>query len=373
MKSHDDYPSLPLRATHKQRLLAILIFSIGLAAILGSACARPQVTTVPPSAPTKEVVKGYGISPLGFPDDYSRFSDFLQEIGKLPNGGVMFNGSWREDAEGGSDAGKIPATAAALMQQASADHYTPIIVFGWRSDDKLLLSVPGDPANDWTNVEAQDLFAQMLVNFASQYHPPYLFLGNESEAYFITSPDDYARWVDFYNRAYDAVKAVSPETQIGPVFQYERLSGQGNFNHWTTPHWGALEAHDLSKVDIVGLTVYPWLGVATPQEIPADYFAPLLERIGDKRVAITETGWPGENLGLDTAWEQSPQAQLDYVTVLDRVLNGMNLKILNWLHYYQMVPTDGNASFWKTFSSISLIDYEGNKRPVYDAWINFEP
>ncbi len=317
------------------------------------------------------VVKGYGISPRGFPADYSHFAEFLQEVGGLPKGGVMFNGPWRQDAEGGSDAGKIPATAAAILQQAGADHYTPIIVFGWRSDDKLLIGVPTNPANDWTNVEAQDLFAQMLVDFASQYHPPYLFLGNESDAYFISNPVDYARWVGFYNRAYDAIKAVSPETQIGPVFQYERLSGQGNFNQWAAPQWGALEAHDLSRVDIIGLTVYPWLGAATPQEIPNDYFAPLVERIGDKPVAFTETGWPGENLGLQTAWEQSPQAQLDYVAALDRILKGLNLKILNWLHYYQMSPAATET--WKTFSSISLIDYQGNRRPVYNTWVNFQP
>jgi hypothetical protein len=93
--------------------------------------------------------------------------------------------------------------------------------------------------------------------------------------------------------------------------------------------------------------------------------------IGNKPVAITETGWPGADLGVATAWEQSPQAQVRYIGELERLLDGVNVKILNWLHYYQMAPSD--ATFWKTFSSISLLDYEGNKRPAYDAWINFQP
>ncbi len=357
------------------RLRKFLALTILTSAIL--ACGQTGSTPTSAPLPTTEagvVIKGYGISPLGFPADYSHFVEFLQEVGGLPNGGVMFNGAWREDVEGGSDAGEVPATAITLVQQAAANGYTPIIVFGWRSDDgSLHLSVPVNATDDWSNAEAKGLFEQMLVDFAGQYHPPYLFLGNESDAYFITNPEDYASWVNFYNRAYDAVKAVSPQTMIGPVFQYERLSGQGTFNQWTSPQWGALDTHDLSKVDIVGLTVYPWLGVAAPEEIPAGYFAPLLGRIGDKPIAITETGWPGADLGVITAWEQSPEAQLRYIAVLDHMLSGVNVKILNWLHYYQMVPTDSNASFWKTFSSISLLDHEGNKRPVYDVWVNFQP
>jgi hypothetical protein len=179
--------------------------------------------------------------------------------------------------------------------------------------------------------------------------------------------------VEFYNRAYDAIKVLSPETLVGPVFQYERLSGKGTFNQWTTPQWGALDGHDLSKMDIIGITLYPWLGVATPEEVADDYLSPLLQRIGDKPIAITETGWPGANLGLETAWEQSPEALIRFIEVLRRILEPVNLKILNWLHLYQLVPTANNESFWQAFSSISLRDYEGNKRPVYDVWVEFQP
>lgn len=343
-----------------------------------TACTQSQVpSTAATSAPlpvADGVVKGYGISPAGFPANYNNFPQFLEEVGSLPNGGVMFNGAWRQDVAGGSDAGQIPPTAIAIVEQAAVYGYTPIIVFGWRSDDgSVHISLPNNPTDDWSNEEAKALFQQMLVEFAETYHPPYIFLGNESDAYFISNPEDYVRWVAFYNQAYDAVKAVSPETMVGPVFQYERLSGQGTFNQWTTPQWGALDAHDLNKVDIVGLTVYPWLGMATPDEVPDGYFDALIERIGDKPVAITETGWPGDPLGLETAWVASPEAQIGYIETLDRILVGVNIKILNWLHLNQMVETPENLSFWQIFSSISLRDTEGNKRPAYDSWVQFQP
>jgi hypothetical protein len=355
---------------HILRSSAILLLAIA------AACAQPTQPswpTIPAALPTG-VIKGYGISPQGFPADYSHFPEFLAEIGGFPNGGIMFNGAWREDVAGGSDAGEIPQTAITIVEQASVFSYTPIIVFGWRSDDgSLHISVPSNAVDDWSNEDAKTLFEQMLTEFASTYHPAYLFLGNESDAYFTGNPDDYARWVEFYNRAYDAIKAVSPETMVGPIFQYERISGQGTFNQWTTPRWGALTAHDLSKIDIVGITVYPWISVATPEEIPDSYFEPLLEQAGDKPVAITETGWPGADLGLETAWETSPEAQLRYIDALDRILGGVNLKILNWLHYNQMAQPEGDQVFWQAYSSISLKDTEGNPRLFYDAWVSFQP
>ena len=124
---------------------------------------------------------------------------------------------------------------------------------------------------------------------------------------------------------------------------------------------------------LIGITLYPWLSVATPSEIPDDYFSPLNERIDGKPIAITETGWPGENLGLETAWEASSEAQISFIYELDRVLGEVDLRILNWLHLNQMSRPEGNQTFWQVFSSISLRDIEGNKRPVYDIWMNFSP
>lgn len=320
---------------------------------------------------TQGVVKGYGISPLGFPTDYSNFPDFLAEVGSLPNGAVMFNGAWRQDVVNGTNAGEIPPTAVGLIQEAITYGYTPIIVFGWRTEQQLHVGVPANPTNDWTNAEAKALFLQMLIKFAA-LHPPYLFLGNESDAYYIDDPEDYGRWVSFYNQAYDAVKAVSPETQIGPIFQYERMSGQGFINGWTTASWGAIEGHDLGKVDIVGITVYPWLSVATPEEIPDGYLDPLIEHIGDKPIAVTESGWPGDPLGLQTAWEASPDAQLRFLDALDRILKDANVRILNWLHLYQM-DVDPSTTGFAEFMSISLRDAEGNERPIYDRWVEFQP
>ncbi len=315
------------------------------------------------------LVKGFGISPQGFPADYSRILDFYSEVGGMTGAGVMWNGLWKE-----SGAGNTPQAAAGLMKASRIYGFTPVAVFGWRSGSTLFLDVPGDATNSWSNAAARGLFQEMLEDFAAEYRPPYLFLGNESDSYYQQDASDYARWIGFYNSAYDAIKAASPETMVGPVFNFEHMSGMGALNGWNTAYWGALDSHDLSRVDVVGLTLYPFLSYASPASVPDGYLDPLVARIGSKPIAITETGWPAENLGrLNPPWETSAQSQAAYLSRLDAVLQGRNVRMVNWLHLYPMQDSGGSSTDWKLFGSVSLRDSSGDKRPAYDAWLSFAP
>jgi hypothetical protein len=350
--------------------LSIILALVLLASLVGcGGQEEPNDSDDNTNTPPASDVKGFGISPQGFPLDYSKILDFYAEVGGATNGGVMWNGLWKENG-----AGTIPKAASDLIQAASKYKFTPIAVFGWRSGTTLYIDVPSDATNNWTNTAARDLFQSMLVSYATTYKPPYLFLGNESDAYFEQSPSDYANWVSFYSGAYDAIKAASPDTMVGPVFNFEHMAGSGTLNGWTTAYWGALDSHDLSKMDLVGVTLYPWLNYGSASSVPGSYLDPLISRIGSKPIAITETGWPAENLGaLNPPWETSDQAQVTYLSRLDAMLEGKNVKMVNWLHLYPMKDTGGSPTEWKLFSSVSLRDSSGNKRPAYDVWLSFDP
>lgn len=349
--------------------LLIILALVLLASVVG--CGSQEETndsddTTP--APVS-IVKGFGISPQGFPLDYSKILDFYAEVGGTTNGGVMWNGLWKE-----SGAGVVPQAAASLMQASGTYKFTPVAVFGWRSGITLFLEVPSNATNNWSNAAARSLFQSMLVDYATTYRPPWLFLGNENDSYYGQNASDYANWISFYNAAYDAIKSASPDTMVGPVFNFEHMAGAGTLNGWTTAYWGALGSHDLTKVDVVGVTVYPFLNYASPSSVPVTYLDPLISRIGSKPIAITETGWPAENLGaLNPQWETSQEAQLTYLTRLDAMLEEKNVKMVNWLHLYPMQDTGGSPVEWKLFSSVSLRDNSGNKRPAYDVWLSFDP
>lgn len=356
------HPAAPLRWGAVGWLTVALIWGCG-----GGSPVQP-----PDGGDGPVQIRGVSLSPQGFPASYAGTAAFLDEVAVWGRSAVLWNGAWRDDATGGSDAGQPPGGARLVAQEGGNRGVLPIPVFGWRSGALNHLAMPADPTNDWTNTAAREAFRAMLVDYATTYQPAYVFLGNENDFYFETNPADYAHWITAYNEFYDAIKAVSPETRVGPVFSFEHLSGRGVLAGQTTPLWGALEAHDLSRVDVIGLTLYPFLAYADPAAVPADYLAPLLSRIGDRPVVITETGWPAEDpTGLHPPWQVSPAAQLAYIPRLATLIAGHSFPVVNWLFLYAMADPGPDATAYGTFGSVSLRDAAGNQRPAYDAWVSF--
>lgn len=335
-----------------------------MAAVLGSCGgggSSPAASSVP--------VRGVSLSPQGFPADYSRLPDFFTEIRGIGNAAVMWNGAWRDNGVSGVGSGTVPAAAALVADGAATYAYTPVTVFGWRSGTTLYVQVPSNPVNDWTNDNACSLYRSMLVSFVAARNPPYVFLGNENDFYFEQDNVDYANWLSCYNSAYDAIKAASPGTMAGPVFNFEHLAGSGALNGWTTSHWGALTGHDLGKVDVVGMTLYPFFQHDNAANVPATYMDNLFSRIGGKPVVVTETGWPAENLGgLNPPWSTSPAQQVEYVDRFAAMTAGKDVRLSNWTFLHQMQDDGSHSTEWKLFGSVSLRDNTAIARPAYAAW-----
>ncbi len=341
----------------------ILVFFVGLTLFQGCTTSHKNSCEVAAQA------KGFGFSPLGFPVSYDMTTQFFEDVEALKDGAIMWNGSWRDDAVVGSDAGEIPVAAKLIQDSAVQYCYVPISVFGWRSGTTNLIQIPSNMVNDWTNTDARDQYISMLKEFVEQYHPPYVFLGNENDFYYETSTADYAHWLIAYNMAYDAIKVVSPETLVGPVFNYEHMSGQGELNGWTAEFWPALDNHDFDKIDIVGLTLYPFFQYENPEDVPSNYLQPLFDKIGSTPIIITETGWPAENLGgLDPIWITTEEAQVEYVSRLQAMVSGHDVPVMNWLFFYGMVNDGTDSDAWKIFGSVSIKDSLGNEYQVYNTW-----
>lgn len=309
---------------------------------------------------------GYGVSPEGHPYDFSKFGDFLQEVAYMCDGGVVYaNTGWRDSY---ATSGQIPNLQKIIsLLQPIPYGYVDMVTFGWRSGDTLLLRVPGDDTNNWSNATAKSLFLQMLINAADSLQPTYLFIGNEISMYWVLDSSDYLNWVNFYNEAYDSVKVHSPDTKVGTVFNYEHLAGVGVLTGWNTPHWGSLDALDTSKIDILGLTVYPFFSYKTANEVPLDYLDSIFDRIDDKAIAITETGWPADS--FIGSWTSSPAQQVDYVNKLFDIIEGHNVEVVNWLFLnYLMDTADTDPN--KIFCSVAMRDSLGNDRPALSVWLS---
>ncbi len=323
------------------------------------------------SCSTPSQAHGFAFSPLGFPHTYTHTTEFFEDIERMKDAAVMWNGSWRDDAVEGSDAGDIPEAAALIADSAIEYCYVPLAVFGWRFGSTNYIQIPTSTINDWTNVEARRKFISMLVDYVIKYRPPYVFLGNENDFYYESNVADYAHWIISYNAAYDAIKEVSETTLVGPVFNYEHISGNGILNNWNTSFWEALDSHDLDKVDVLGLTVYPFFNYVDPSDVPNNYLKPFIDKIGNRPIVITETGWPAENInGLNPPWVTTEEAQVEYVQRLQRFTSTHTYPVINWLYYNGLLSDETESDTWKTFGSISIKNRQGNEYQVYNPWLD---
>ncbi len=309
---------------------------------------------------------GYGISPEGFPYDYSQIGVFQQEVAGMcgDSGGVVYmNGNWYDDT---SSCGQIPGGHGyTSLSQPNPYGYTDMLTFAFAHYPTLFLAVPNDPTNNWTNATMRGLFLQTLIRAADSLQPAYLFIGNEVDFYLEQDSADYSNFVGFYHAAYDSVKAHSPATKVGTVFNFEHLSGSGTLNAWITPHWSAMDMIDTAKLDILGLSVYPFFSYSTANAVPLTYLDSVFDRLGNKPLAITETGWPGDS--LFGSWNASPQQQVDYVNRLFPMISGRNVEVVNWLflNYLQDTTNDADKLIFK---SIAMRDSLGNDRPALALW-----
>lgn len=184
---------------------------------------------------------GYGISPKGFPNTMSLLSPFLTEVSNTcGNGVLLINGAWRDNL---SRSGCITSLHKTFISQRSAPYnYIDLSVFGWATYPALYLDNPTNPTNNWSNSNTRSAFLKMLIHTADSLHPTYMLIGNEVSFYWTQDSNDYKNnWAPFYKTAYDLIKAHSPATKVGTVFNYEHLSGQGQFSSWNTPNWRELK------------------------------------------------------------------------------------------------------------------------------------
>ncbi|HAZ12888.1 MAG: hypothetical protein A2X86_08865 [Bdellovibrionales bacterium GWA2_49_15] len=275
-----------------------------------------------------------------------------------------FHLNWRDAIE---TAGEIPANAHQAMQAAAQFGVRPVIGFGWSNGagNPDLTSTSDPDNNSFTNQDTRQDFRAMVTAFAAQYHPAYLFLGNETNSYFVTHTQaEWLAWVSLFEECYDGIKAVSPTTLVYTVFQLEKMKGLGKNAGWIFPiHWQLIQDHlKNGKIDAVGFTSYPYFEYQTVAQIPADYFSMLTAKLGGKSMILSETAWPAEARG---PYPGSPTEQASYVNTLFARLQNMNIAYVAWLFEYDLGGSDVNDTFHK-------IGFKSNDgatiRPSDAAW-----
>jgi hypothetical protein len=323
------------------------------------------------------VIQGYGLSPVGFPIDYNNLLEFYGDIetfSSTTTPGCLWNGLWRDSKD---KSGYIPEGAKLNPTYSSPYKFVDINGMSFFDGVNVYLDTNSNPENSWANTNARQLFVSMLEDYVNDYTVSYLFLGNEIDEYHTSHEQDYIRWIEVYKEAYDAIKAVSPSTQVGTNFQYERMAGIGVLNGWTEENFEPLLLHDMSKLDFIGLTVYPFFAYASPLEIPFNYLHNITRHLPpNKPIIITESGWAGINtFTTPVPWEIGKQQQVDASSRIFAVarMSSNPVTMINWLFVNAMVKTtDPPSTVHNLFATVSLRDDKGVSFPVESVFLNEE-
>ena len=298
-----------------------------------------------PTVPyTSAFAKGVTLSPRSFDSaDFSEFFQKARQAGTL----VSWAGDWNELNVAGS-------SPDVISQLASQYDYTPLVEaqFFSQSTGKLLRSLDEATKASYKN---------KAVGFASTYKPRYLALGIEVNVLCEKSPNDFYAFAQFFSEVYDAVKAVSPNTNVFTIFQLEKMKGLngglfGGENNLTNTQWSLLDS--FPKSDFVAFTTYPCLVLKNPAEIPANYYAEIKQHT-TKPIAFTEIGWHSNPSPTD--WESSEGEQAEFVTAFFELTKDVDKNMAIWSFLYDQDTIE-------PFNSMGLLGTEGNAKAAWDSW-----
>lgn len=141
----------------------------------------------------------------------------------------------------------------------------------------------------------------------------------------------------------------------------------------------------LPYSDYVGISTYPYWVVpgmkireANPTDLPDHWFAQWAALAPDKPFAITETGYPAEDLLMpeygvkikgNAAW------QADYVAFMLESLDALDAEFIAWFIprdydqlYDFLTEQYGEFQFYKTWRDTGFYDGAGSVRPALSVW-----
>lgn len=238
--------------------------------------------------------------------------------------------------------------------------------------------LPGSWEAAFSNPDVRAAFTNFTLWIVDEFQPHFLGLASEINTYLDAHPDDAENYMTLYRETYDLVKAQAPETQIFVTFQWDDLNNlfpgaeEGRVEGQT--NWDQIEAFE-PRLDLWVISSYPYFVFPSGAEIPADYYAPLLERT-DKPLAVAEGGYSSQPVGPIPG---SPQDQVDYLEAIHNqiggrltfwvyiILNDLNMDSIAGMMQEQGRP-ESDVNTLSMFACVGLREADGTPKPALEVW-----
>jgi len=245
----------------------------------------------------------------------------------------------------------------------------------WGDQNRTVISgLPPELATppDFSNEDLCAAFVVWVQALADATDAQYMALGIEVNFYKYLNGslrDTYPDWLACYDLAYDAIKSVSPSTQVWPTFQLEDMLG---LTGQSPADPNQFSDYTQSKVDALAFSTFPSISAPpfvpnppfdSPAAVPNDYFSQMSAFANGKDIFIAETGW-----SIDCGFSGAPSSQAEWVVRAADLAAPLDqsgeLIGFNW--FFMSDPPAGSVIGF--FSLGGLIDAAGSQRPAFDLW-----
>ncbi len=231
------------------------------------------------------------------------------------------------------------------------------------------------------NPQVRQAFTNFTLWIVREFEPRYLGLASEINTYMDAHPDDVPNYLSLYREVYGNVKAEAPETQVFVTFQWGDLNnlftGADEGRQRFQTNWEQVEAFE-PQLDLWVISSYPYFLFNGGEEIPEDYYTPILDRTG-KRVAVAEGGFTSQPLGPIFA---DPQDQIAYLKAIHDQLGGrlefwvyillddLNMDFVGSILREQGRP-EADVNTLSMFATVGLRESDGTPKPALETWDRF--
>ena len=256
----------------------------------------------------------------------------------------------------------------------------PLIHFSFIDKDSqgnLILKTNNDfPDATLSNSEWRNLYLNSVLDVVKSVNPLYLSVGNEVNRWYEVygneegNENGFQHFVSLYNDIYDAVKKISPDTNVFCVFSREIVSENREAD------LDVLNLFDPNKLDLLVFTSYPFAlsNVSKPNDIPIDYYKIAADYMPNKLFGFSELGWPS----IEFFGGEKSQADFLYnvstILTIDQDIN-LHLFGYSWLHDLDenddtgLIEKDGTEKqgyiAWKAISKDSLWSKQSNEKIIF--------
>ncbi len=382
----------------KRSLLALLVLALAALACGGQAAVTPTPGSTPTPFPTpdasafKSGKTRYGFFPsppkisldsvLQLYKDLGDHADFILVQQTVP---------WADFVDSVDGQSKSRTDLTNQVTLALQNHLQYIFVVDGLDglNRRNFQGLPSGWQASFADPKVRSAYKNYTLWIVRHFHPHYLGLASEINTYMDVHPDDAPNFLSLYNEIYQAVKAEAPDTQIFVTFQWEELNNlMPQIANGRQPYhinWDEVEAFE-PNLDVWVISTYPFVAFKSGDDIPADYYTPLLDETHrdahggiPKPLAIGEGGYTSQPTG---STQGTPADQVAYLNAIHKQI-GSHLVFWTYLLFNDL---DMNSYSWffltsganvldvftlGMFTSVGLRNADGTPKPALDVWDSF--